>query len=234
MRISTWLVTTLLLIAQGVSALDPFEASYTSKYGVLSASGSRSLEPGEEGTWLLQHNARLLLVTVAEQSRFRIDKGVVVPLDYAFTNPLSSNRSQSLHFDWERQEVTELNRDSRLALTPRLYDRLSYQVQVKLDICADPAAFQSADYQFVDRDRVKSYRVSRVKEEVLTTDVGPLRTLRLRQVRADKQDDEPTYMWVAIDWQCLLVRLEQQEDGKVLSLRLKSARVGNQPVHGIQ
>lgn len=222
----------LLSLSGGAFALEPFSAKYSSSYGVLRASGTRVLNAQDDGTWLMEHKARLLLVEVAERSTFMVSDGRVAPQTYQFSNPLSSKRNMQLAFDWNKKIVRDLDTKQSLPLKAEVFDKLSYQVQLKLDVCANPDGFTGADYTVVDRDRLKTYRVTPVKHEVIATEAGPLRTIRLRQVRADKKDDQPTYIWLAPEWQCLLVRLDQEENGKVLSLKLLEANIDGTPVQG--
>lgn len=226
------LVSGLATAAPAVDSLVPFTAKYASNYGVLRASGQRELAADQDGAWRIEHSARLLLVTVTERSTFVVTEGVVKPLAYQFANPLSSKRSMSLQFDWPANRVTEMDSKTAIALQPRVFDKLSYQMQLKMDVCAAPDAFTGAEYTVVDRSRLKRYRITPLKREVLETSAGPLDTLRLRQVRADKKDDEPTYIWLAIDWHCLVARVEQLEDGKMLSLKLVEAVIDGRQVEG--
>lgn len=228
------LATLVSATTQAATALVPFTANYSSSYGILRASGERMLDAREDGSWAIEHSARLLLVDVRERATFRINDGRVQSLSYQFTNPLSGNRNSSLVFDWAKGVAADAERQSQVPLRPDVFDKLSYQMQLKMDVCAAPEQFKSADYTVVDRDRLKTYRVTPVKEELLGTDLGPLRTLRLRQVRADKKDDEPTYIWLAVDWHCLLVRLDQMENGKALSLKITDAQVNGRRVEPVR
>lgn len=222
------------LSAHAADALVPFTAKYSSSYGILRASGERMLDAQPDGSWQIQHSASLLLVEVAERATFTIENGRVLPLTYQFSNPLSGNRNSNLVFDWAKGVASDAERKAKVPLRPGVFDKLSYQMQLKMDVCAAPDQFKSADYTVVDRDRLKTYRITPVKEELLGTDLGPLRTLRLRQVRADKRDDEPTYIWLAVDWNCLLVRLDQMENGKALSLKISEAQIDGKPVRGVR
>jgi hypothetical protein len=209
----------------------PFSATYQSSYGMLSATGVRQLSAREDGSWLLENRAKLLMVEVLEQSIFAATKDGIRPYTYDFVNPLKKERSLSLQFDWEQHKVTDtLSRES-VALPERTYDKLSYQLQLQLDVCAAPDAFKGENYVVADRGRLKTYRVEPVGREPMKTPVGTLETIKLRQFRPDKHQKE-TLIWVAPDWQCLLVRVEQHDEGDRSSLSLVKATVNGAAVRG--
>jgi hypothetical protein len=221
----------LLALPVTASELLPFSATYKSRHGMLSATGVRELTPQENGSLLLTNSAKLLMVEVAEQTRFTLNEGRVTTLAYEFVNPFRAERSQSLLYDWTQRTVTEQKSKEQLPLPERAFDRLSYQVQLQLDVCVNPDAFMTRDYPVVDRDRIKTYRVESQGMEVLNTGAGNLRTLKLRQYRPDRQEKE-TLVWVAVEWNCLIAKIENRDEDEVISLSLVKATVDGTPVSG--
>lgn len=210
----------------------PYSGIYQTKYGVLSATGERKLNALPDGRWELENNARVLMVEVSESSVFSLQNGKVNSLAYEFVNPLSKDRSMSLTFDWAQNRVTDKNQKTSLPLKPGVFDKLGYQVQMQMDVCANPDAFPGEDFTVVDRGRLKTYRVELVGRDTQKTHVGMLNTIKLRQFRPDKRDGRDTMIWLAADWNCLLVRLDQHEGDDIVSLTLVKAIVGGATVAG--
>ena len=210
----------------------PYSGTYQTKYGVMSATGERRLDAQPDGTWKLENHARVLMVDVAEYSTFSLENGKVKSLSYEFVNPLSKDRSMSLTFDWPQQQVSDKNQKWTQPLSPGVYDKLSYQVQMQMDVCENPDKFAGENFTVVDRNRLKTYRVELVGRETLSTPAGSLNTIHLRQFRPDKLDGKDTMIWLAADWNCLLVRLDQHEGDDIISLNLVKATVGGATVTG--
>ena len=208
----------------------PYVGIYETSYGMMSARGERKLDALPDGRWRMENHAKVLMVDVVEKSTFTLQTGRVDSLNYEFINPLSKDRSMTLDFDWTAGTVTERNQKIVQKLQPNVYDKLSYQVQMQMDVCANPDAFTTKDYTVVDRKRMKTYRVERVRREPQKTAAGILDTIHLRQFRPDKRDGKDTLIWLAPQWNCLLVRLDQHDGDDVISLKLVSARVAGQEV----
>jgi hypothetical protein len=203
----------------------PFSGIYETSYGVISARGERKLEALPDGTWKMENHARVIMVDVVEKSTFTLQNGRVSSLSYEFINPLSKDRSMTLDFDWPNNTASERTLKIPMKLDANTFDKLSYQVQLQMDVCANPDHFAGRDYTVVDRKRLKTYRVERVRREPQKTEAGILDTIQLRQFRPDKRDGQDTLIWLAADWNCLLVRLDQHEGDEVISLKLVKAKV---------
>ena len=203
----------------------PFVGVYETSYGMVSARGERKLEALPDGRWKMENHARLFMVDVAETSTFTLQGGRVNSLNYEFINPLSKDRSLALDFDWTANTVTERTQKIVQKLGPNVYDKLSYQVQLQIDVCANPDQFTAKDYTVVDRKRLKTYRVELVRREPQNTAAGMLDTFHLRQFRPDKPDGKDTLIWRASDWNCLLVRLDQRDGSDTISLKLVKAKL---------
>jgi len=232
-KIKAALLVLLLLPATGwtqTPTIRPYVGTYQTKYGMMSATGIRRLDALPDGRWKMENHAKVLMVDVAERSTFAMPDGVINSLTYEFVNPLSSDRSMSLVFDWERNTVTDKAHKWNLALKPGVFDKLSYQVKMQMDVCANPDHYPGEDFTVVDRNRLKVYRVELVGRQPLKTPAGLLNTIQLRQFRPDKRDGKDTMIWLAADWHCLLVRLDQHEGDDIISLTLVKASVAGMPV----
>jgi len=227
------IITSALLLASALTSaadLRSFDATYETSYKFMTARGERKLDALPDGRWKMQNNARVMMVNVVERSTFKLVDGNVNSLTYDFINPLSEDRSLSLAFDWNDNNATNLGSKIKIPLAPGVYDKLSYQVQMQLDVCANPDKFAGKNYTLVDRNKLKTYRVELVGREVSKTPAGMLTTIHLKQFRPEKRDGKDTQIWLAADWQCLLVRLDQFDGGELISLKLVNAKVGGADV----
>jgi hypothetical protein len=69
-----------------------------------------------------------------------------------------------------------------------------------------------------------------IADEVLQTPLGRLNTVKLERVRA-ASDDRVTAIWLARDWDLLLVRIDQvSASGLSIKLELEHAIVGEDEV----
>lgn len=232
LRSAALTLTALLPLSAAAQALRPYVATYETRHGLLSATGERRLDALPDGRWQLQHGARVLMVKVSESSTFVLQGGKVQSLSYEFVNPLSKDRSMALTFDWQKNTATDSARRETLQLQPGVFDKLGYQVQLQMDVCANPDGFTGENFTVADRGRLKTYRVERVGRQPLKTPAGMINTVQLRQFRPDKQDGNDTMIWLAPDWNCLLVRLDQHERDDTMSLTLVKATVGGVAVTG--
>jgi hypothetical protein len=206
----------------------PFTAQYETRFGFLTLRGQRQLLQPSAGRWQLLSTAGVFSVDVSEQSIFSYHDGQIRPLLYQFTNPLKKRRSYSLDFDWQQRRASSSAENKVFALEENVYDKLSYQIQLQQDVCADPANFSSESYPVIDHKRIKTYQLEWLAIEQQSTAVGLLNTVHLRQFRTGKAGENDAHIWLAIDWQCLLVRMDQQNN----SLYLTAATVDGVEVAG--
>src|SRR5690606_26600660 len=180
----------------GAADLVPFTANYASDYGMLSANGVRKLEKRSYGNWGFENRASALMTEVLETSTFALRERRVKSLNYNFRNPFNAKRNLALTFNWNKGEVSDAVHNETQALTGEVFDKLSYQVQLQLDVCTAPEKFGHRDYTVVDRGRLKTYRVEFIDRQQLRTKAGTLNTLHLRQFRPDKRDGKDTLIWL--------------------------------------
>lgn len=210
----------------------PFNAIYETRYGIMSARGERKLERDSDNRWKMENRAQVLMMDVVERSSFVWQNDLAVSQTYDYNNPLNQDRSLSLNFDWAKKTVINNGSKQTLDITPGVYDKLSYQLQMQVNVCANPDKYPAENFTVVDRKKLKTYRLELVGRDTQSTPVGVLNTIHLRQFRPDRRDDKGTHIWLAADWSCLLVRLDQPDGSDVVSLKLVKATVNGEEVKG--
>ncbi len=231
-RVLLLLTASLLPLALQAAEPKPASATYQTRQGMMSATGIRTLEKQPNGQWLITSRAKVMMLELVESSLFEIHDGHVRPLRYDYVNPFSKKRSRTLQFDWPQQSVTETRGKRTFALEPNTLDRLSIQVQSQLDLCAAPDTFTGNTYAIADRKSIKHHVIEKVGSTELDTAVGKLKTIELKRYRRGEPEDA-TRIWVAPQWDCLLVKLEEHDDdGDPLELTLVGATVDGVEVKG--
>jgi hypothetical protein len=210
----------LLLLALPVTASDltPYTASYDANIKGISATIQRTLEKttsteDSPEQWLLSNNASVLFTSFEEHSEFFSDGKTITAFQYRYSNALSKKRNKTILFDWANKQANTRKgkKNASLVLPEQAFDQLNYQLQLRLDLLINEK-FCEKTYTIIDAGKTKEYIVRAVGEEWLETKAGKLLTLKLEQTREGK--DRRTDIWLAKDWQYLIVKLQRFEDGK--------------------
>lgn len=231
------------LTQPALAELTPYQAEYNAKIGGFSATLHRSLEPlanqkaetdsNSPTRWLLSNKASILLAGFDEQSTFFVSDKNITPLRYVYNNHLSKKRSKDILFNWETLTATNSKgkKQGPVSFTDEAFDQLSYQLQLRLDLMKDED-FCERTFTIADAGKLKHYTVQKLGEEWLETAAGKLLTVKLEQTRAGK--DRRTLIWVAKDWEYLVVKLQRFEDGESEQLlELKEASLGGKVVQAV-
>lgn len=215
-----------------------YEATYLARAMGLSATAYRTQTRVEDNTYRLENRLTLALLgatvgTVTESSEFRWSDTHIMPLQYRYSQTGLSSREESVVFDWEAlSALSTLDEESwTLPLRAGVQDKLSYSQSFGQDISA--RGLTEITYAVADGDEIEEqvYRVS--AEEVLSTPLGALNTVKIERVRSGDSRRRTT-VWLARDWHYLLVKLEQVSgSGTETSLSLESATVNGEALRGL-
>ena len=235
MRRALLLSLALLSLPAAAFELQPFTASYTADWKQLPISGSaeRNLKALDNGRWELEFEASMLVAGLTEVSVFTLEKGTFLPLSYHFSRSgIGKSKEINLDFDWQQKQVMGTHRDEsvHLPLNRALLDKSTYQLALQQD-AAD--GMTSMTYQVVDGDEVETYDFRVLGEERVRTKAGLIDAIKVERVRDPTKSSRKTILWLAKDWNFLLVRLHQVEkDGKEYQIMLKQGEVAGREVQG--
>lgn len=222
---SVWLLLSAGLTQAGAgTALKPYRATYSIVRDGMAAEVTRELRHSAENEWTLNDSARILFARFSETARVTLDDLQVIPKSYRYEQSPGNSKDQTIHYDWKNLRAhIEVDSGTRQAeLKVPTYDKLSYQMQLRLDLLAGQLP-TSKTYDLVDRGRHKQYRVERVGEQTITAGKRQIHTVKLRQTTAGK--DRETFVWVAPDLDYLIVRMERNEDDEQIEMQLKSVNL---------
>ena len=232
------LLLLVFLFIQPCSAevtLSPYTATYTSRLNGFSAELKRHLKKSDNNQWSLSNKSTILFSDFEERSSFFISDNRLKSINYHYKNPLSSKRNSSLRFDWENKKVTETKKKSSspLDLSDETLDKLTFQVQLRLDLMNQGSNFKDKTYHLVEGNRLKLYTITYLGEETITTPAGTFTAAKIKQQRPGK--DKHTLIWLAKDWQYFILKIERfEKEESRYKLELQSASLGGRNVAAIK
>lgn len=230
----------LALPFQASAEPSPFRAVYKADYKGLpvSAKGIRELKKIDANRWQLTSVATSFLGTIEELSTFQLDDQLQLqPLEYQYHRKgIGKNRDATLSFDWQHSRVMNDVESTpwEMDIPVGTLDKLLYQLQMRDDLKSahtTDSPWPTLTYQIADGGRLKQYEFQVLGMESVKTDVGKIDAVKVQRLRKDK--DRVTTIWLAPDYDFLLVRLlQQEENGEGFELLLKQADFDGQPVKG--
>ena len=213
--------------------LKPYSAVYTSTLSGFSADMDQRLSRVGEDRWQLSNKASFLFAGFEESAVFTVESQTVRPLRYDYDNKLSKNHSSQVRFNWDNDTfIDKLHSKKPEPLNGRAWDQLSLQAQLRLILLKNSGHIDTTVFPEIDRYKIKQYTVKKLGEEQLQTDLGTFTAVKLEERRVNR--DDHTLIWLAKDWDYLILRLQRIEEGKVeFEINLKQATLdGDRNVEG--
>lgn len=228
-----WLVSIIsLLLSQVLYASEPvtFENTYAAKLYGFNLEVTSRLTPTDAGLYQFYFDANAALGRITETSKFKWDSKEhrAIPLEYNYKRSgLGKNRNMQLLFDWDNNQVSNSEKKTRLPLdaSKKIQDSLSYQVQLHQDLLAGK---KKLGYFITNGKKVREYKFEIDGEEVLDTPLGKVATVRVKRVQTSAERE--TYAWFAKDFQYLLVRLQQEENGSAYTIYISKASINGKAI----
>jgi len=228
-----WLVSVITLQIVGLAhASEPttFENKYSAKLYTFNIDVTSRLSSLGDSNYEFYFDANASLGRVTETSQFKWNakENLAVPMQYTYKRTgLGKNRDQTLHFDWAKNEVTNSKNSSRMVLdaSKKIQDSLSYQFQLRQDLIAGK---KNLSYTITNGKKNKEYKFEVVGDEVLDTPLGQVTAVKIKRVQTS--DERETYAWFAKDFQYLLVRLQQEENGSAYTIYISKASLNGKAI----
>jgi Protein of unknown function (DUF3108) len=219
----------LLFCSMTTGATDfvpPFTAKYTLyTAGLPIGEGTRRLFVKNDH-WVFEsqsHTTGILAAVrddqIAELTEFTVNATQVRPLNYEFHQTGSKKQKHvRITFDWKARIAKNIaDAPWEVALVDDTLDSLLYQVVIMRDL---QQGKRDLSYQIADRAKIKTYAAEFQGEDVITTGVGKLTTLRYRYDSTDGK--RHTTLWCAPKLHYLVVQVEHDEKGLVIKTVLDS------------
>jgi Protein of unknown function (DUF3108) len=221
--LSLLLALSALFCSQGLVAatneprlnLVPHKAEYQAriKKGIsLDGKATRELSRREDGSWLYRFDVSTTPADILESSILQISENALQPLryDYNLTGMFIKDRKQQVDFDWANGKLAEKYKKKswELPVNVGTQDRLSYQLQLQLDISNGKEHFT---YQVIHKGQIRQYDFTKVGEETIETSIGSRDAIVITKDR-DPGKDRQTTLWFDKGQPNILLRMIQVED----------------------
>lgn len=219
------------------SQLLEYVAQYEASANGLAATATRSLSKIDENSYRLSNSLEASIVgqtlaNLEQASEFVIEGNRVVPLNYTYQLSGISRASHAIFFNWDAEVAlsTEDDESWQLQLKEGVVDQLSYQVAMRQALSDNTEGEANLSFEVVDGDSIELQQYRLAGEEVISTPLGELNTVKLERVR-EATDERVTDIWLAVEWNFLLTRIEQiNSSGLRIVLELKSAELDGNSV----
>jgi hypothetical protein len=221
MKIISGLISLLLFpIWVLASDLPDYSANYLVKLNGLQAGELRqSLKSNESGIRefhsLTEAKGVFALFKsdlVEESSQWQIKDNFIQPLRYSYSRTGGKREKfMFLDFDWPNKtlHIDDKKQPWSLSLESKTLDKLVYQLALMRDLATHKTEFE---YQIADGGKLKTYHIEILGEELITTPLGKIKTIKLKRHREVSKGRE-TVLWCAPSLQYLPVMLEHTEKG---------------------
>ncbi|WP_163372176.1 DUF3108 domain-containing protein [Endozoicomonas acroporae] len=212
--------------------LKPYSATYKAsiKGMPFGGSGERSLRQNADGTWTLEFSADAAFFGMKETSHFASQGVQLIASQYMQQRTgLGNKPTEYATFDWSGNKVNwqQGDRQWSMDLKPETLDNLSYQLKLRMDLAA--AHGQPLSYDVADDDEVYQRQFTIEGEEILKTELGNLKTVRVKIQR--DSDERATWIWFAKNHDYFLVKLLQEEKGTAYTIEIKEAAIDGKPLN---
>ncbi len=158
---------------------------------------------------------------ITERTTFTLNGNTIQPLNYLYDRSGGKrSRNARLNFDWTTKSVTNaINNEAwKMKIAAGTQDKLSYQLQLMLDLQAGLTTFE---YPVADGGTLKQYRFTLLGEETLKTPMGEIETVQLKRERA-ADSKRKTTIWFARSLYYLPVKIKQgKSDDEFVTLVIR-------------
>jgi hypothetical protein len=204
-----------------------YNATWTGGWFPINVDAERSLRYQEDGSVILTFAADSVIAGLEETSTFRFLDKVIQPLQYRYLRTgLFKEPDRNQLFNWQKKHIIDGDNQTVFAghWHDQVQDNLSYNLQASIDLKQGKTQFT---YPVFDRKKIKEFKFQMVKFEMLHSQVGKIRTVKVEQIEKNKnKNKKKTYIWFAQDYDFLLVRLQQkQKDGQMYQIDLTAANI---------
>ncbi|MGB0665115.1 MAG: DUF3108 domain-containing protein [Pontibacterium sp.] len=235
-RGSDLIIVTLLCIfalpavSDTSTGLSPHSAQYKlvlDGKGRFETKAIRKLTSDAEQQWSVSLKASTFIASFSEITRFRLDDQGITPLTYDKKSKVFTKKTErQLRYDWPGLQLTNGEQQWPLSLAQPIYDPLSYQLQLQLDLAQGKT---SLSYQVNTGEQLETYQFERLGNEKVSVGYGTLDTVHVERTYAhttnatnEKGAGKTTRLWFAPSLNYQLVKLERvNQKGQTTHLTLE-------------
>lgn len=210
--------------------LKPYTAQYNTKARGLSITIDRKLIRKGKDTYELTSGGSKLIAGFKESSRFSIRDSNIVPVAYIYQGSGLMNRRREVKFTAGADTLQSLYKDKwyELPYTNNTYDRMTQQEQMRLRLMGEITPPKSVVLTVADGKRIKHYQLQLIANERMETPLGMVDTVHYERLHKDA--DRKSDIWLAPQWDYLMVKTVHVEDGKPVEVDITKATLEGIPV----
>lgn len=214
-------------------SLKPYTAEYVARFRNFNLSATRSLQHNKGQHWTLTNNFKHWLASISEVSQFHLNDTAegkkLQSHDYRYKRSvLGKSKKIHLAMDHQKQILRENYDDRKSQLSPipdQLYDSLNQHLQLRIDLLQKkPSPFI---YPVYKKGRIKTYTYQLIGTEKIDTPAGQFNALKLS---TPAKKNRQTTVWMALDWDLLILKIQHTEGKDSYTLALKQATLDKQHI----
>ncbi|HLB57596.1 MAG: hypothetical protein A3C55_03335 [Gammaproteobacteria bacterium RIFCSPHIGHO2_02_FULL_42_13] len=212
--------STLVVTAQA-KIPKSYQAIYTVKYHDIPAGTvTHILTTDKSGHYkfdaLTRSTLLFLHLHIDEQSTGKLTSQGPRPDKYVYRYHFFNNKKLiNINFDW-KNHIASSQKDERhyeAKIPTNAQDKLSYQLAMRYYLLNK---IHPLTYHLVNRGNIDIYQFKQVGQETLDTPIGKIKTIKIRRIN-DDQDDDIFEFWTAPQYDYLLIQLKEINNGEVVA-----------------
>lgn len=229
-KIAVGMITLLYsCLSYAADTIATFETKYSASLYGYNLDITSNLKKLSNGTYQLYNHVDSYAGELVETSQISWDdaKKITTPLAYKkYWSALGKRSDEQVRFDWTKRTAANTTKNTSFNLNgiSNVQDNLSYQLQMRQDFLAGK---KSVSYNVTDGQKNSSFVFEIVKEEIIDSALGKVKAVKVKRVQSGTKE---TYVWLAKDYQYLLIKFEQRKDGFLYTFTLNKAVLNGKPI----
>jgi hypothetical protein len=212
----------------------PFEMKYYTKVSGMDINLTQRLEQPINGQYKENIIAKGALGKVTEEGLFHISKqGRVIPDKFSKNQKtILGKRFEFQEYDWQAKKLnfSFKKRTGSLNLQQDYQDTMTHKQQLRFDLAS---GLTDIYYTVIKNGQVENYLYQVVGHEVLETSIGELNTTILTRtdvIDGEKSADAQSKIWLASDWDYLMLKLETIDKDSVKIMTFTQGTLDGRPI----
>ena len=201
-----------LATSDNALSINSFDVVFSANFNGFNVEATHRLTRLDNGNFKESLLAKNMLGKISEYSIFDISNdGQIIPLEHIKQKMFFGNRTEKQRFDWSKNSLVYSHDGESLEvkIEPGYLDVMSHKLQLRKDIANGR---KNMSYTVISKGKLKQYQYRLVGHEVLKTPLGALNTVAIERVT--KSESKYTKIWLASDWDHLIVRLKKMDRGE--------------------
>ena len=212
--------------------INGFEVVYAADFNGFKVEAKHRLIQLENGSYKESLQAKNLLGKISEHTIFDITADdQILPREYIKKKKFFGSSTEKQLFDWSTNNLT-YSRDGKsqlIKIQSGYLDIMSHKLQLRKDIAKGR---KNLSYTVISRGKLKQYQYRIVGHEILETPLGLLNTVLIERITESKSKN--TKIWLASDWDHLIVKLEKHDQGKTQQMLITSGVLNNNSIRPLK